>query len=238
MLGLVCARGGSKGVPKKNLAVVAGAPLVAHTVLAHRVWGRADRVVCSTDDEEIADAARAAGAEVPWLRPPELAGDDVPKLAVIRHALEACEADDGHEYPIVVDLDVSSPLRTVDDIEATVRVMLERGATNAFTVTPAHRNPYFNMVELTDEGFAALSKRLDSPVSSRQIAPQVYDMNASVYAYTREFVMTAAAVVGPRSVVHVMPPERSIDVDGPVDLVVLRALIDEGLASFAQKDPR
>lgn len=230
VLGLVCARGGSRGVPRKSLAMLAGLPLVAHTVNAYRAWGGADRVVCSTDDPDTAEAARAAGAEVPWLRPAELAGDDVAKRDVLRHALLACEAEDGHSYEVIVDLDVCAPLRTVADIEAVLATLTERGASNVLSVSPARRNPYYNMVEVTDEGWARLSKPPGTAFATRQASPVVYDVNASIYAYTRAFLLSDEEIIGSRTAVYVMPAERSVDVDNPVDLLLLRALVDSGAA--------
>ena len=222
----ICARGGSKGVPNKNLRAVGGKPLVAHSITHASKWERDCDVVVSTDSPDIADVGREYGAEVPFTRPAELATDDAPKLPVIQHATTAMEEGWGGRYDYVVDLGVASPLRSVEDIEACFRVALGPDVHNAYTVTEADRNPYFNMVELDDDGYAHLSKRLGDDVERRQDAPTVYAMNASVYVYEREFLESATSVHSDRTKVSVMPPERSVDVDSPLDLDIVRFLFE------------
>lgn len=211
--------------------------MIAHSVNALRQWGGCDRIVCSTDDDSIAAAALAAGADVPWTRPEELAGGDVGKIAVLRHALLECERERSLTYDAIVDVDVTAPLRTVDDIAATV-ALLEGETSNALTVTPARKNPYFNMVELEPDGWARLAKPRATAVAGRQTAPTVYELNASVYTYTRGFLLDATTVIGPRTRVHVMPHERSVDIDTPLDLLLIEAILDAGLATLPPALPR
>jgi N-acylneuraminate cytidylyltransferase/CMP-N,N'-diacetyllegionaminic acid synthase len=227
-LATICARGGSRGVPGKNIRPLAGHPLIAYSIAQAKRCDFVDRLIVSTDSEEIAAVARAYGAEVPFLRPPELARDTSAKVPVIQHAVGEIERHLGHSVDVVVDLDPTSPLRTVDDIAACWRLVQEPGTDVVFTVSPAEKNPYFNMVELDEAGYARLSKAAPTPVHRRQDAPAVYSMNASVYAYQRAHLMDDGRVVSGRARIVTMPPERSRDIDGPLDLAFLEFLVREG----------
>ncbi|MFC7203584.1 cytidylyltransferase domain-containing protein [Haloferax namakaokahaiae] len=223
----VCARGGSKGVPNKNVRPVSGDPLIAHTLRQAKKWERTTDLVVSTDDEEIASVARECGAVVPFTRPAELASDEAAKLPVIQHAVNEMEDETGTKYDYVVDLDATAPIRLVEDIENCFKKVAETDATNAYTVTEADKNPYFNMVELDDRGFAHLSKELPNEVVRRQDAPSVYEMNASVYAYDREFLRNASSNHSDRTTISTMPPERSIDIDRDIDLALVTFLMED-----------
>lgn len=226
----ICARGGSKGVPRKNVREVGGKPLIVHTINHALNWPRPTDIVVSTDDEEIRQVATENGAEAPFLRPESLATDDAAKLPVIQHATRQMERENSITYDYIVDLDATAPLRTVEDIEQCFETASEDEVTNAYTVTEADKNPYFNMVELDEDGYAHLSKELDEEVVTRQSAPSVYAMNASVYVYNREFLKGADSVHGERTKVSVMPPERSIDIDRPLDLKFVEFLMEHNNA--------
>lgn len=222
----VCARGGSKGVPNKNVREVGGKPLIAHTIEQAREWPRTTDLVVSTDSDEIAEVARNYGASVPFRRPAELATDEAAKLPAIRHAADSMEDETGRRYEYVVDLDATAPLRLVDDIDGCFREVYETQATNAYTVCEAEKNPYFNMVELDEDGYAGLSKELPTEVVRRQDAPAVYEMNASVYVYEREFLSETDTHHGTKTRVFEMPPERSVDIDRQIDLRWVEYLFD------------
>lgn len=214
----ICARGGSTGVPRKNVRTVGGKPLIVHSVEHAKSWERTTDVVVSTDDEEIRDVATAHGAQAPFVRPDELASDEAAKLPAIKHAVREMESRTGTTYDYVVDLDATAPLRNVEDIERCYDVATQDDVSNSYTVTEADKNPYFNMVELDREGYAQLSKEPSTAVVRRQDTPTVYAMNASVYVYEHDFLLETDSVHGERTKVSVMPPERSIDIDRPVDL--------------------
>jgi len=223
----VCARGGSKGIPRKNVREVGGKPLIGHAITDAIEWGRADDIVVSTDDSEIAEVAKEFGASVPFERPTALATDEAPKFPVIKHAVEQKERNRSERYDYVVDIDATAPLRQPQDIEDCYRAVTEdEQATNAYTVHEADKNPYFNMVELDDEGFAALSKRPEESICRRQDAPTVYAMNAAVYVYERDFLDTSNSCQGEFTRVSVMPPERSVDVDDEMDLRFVEFLLE------------
>lgn len=224
----ICARGGSKGVPKKNVRSVGGKPLIAHTIDDAREWGRCRDIVVSTDDEEIGTVAREYGAEVPFRRPDRLATDEAPKLPAVEHATRKMEERAGKPYDYVVDLDPTSPLRYAADIEHCYQTVLEPDVTNVYSVCEADKNPYFNMVELDEDGYASLSKSLDESIGRRQDAPTVYEMNASIYVFEREFLATADSVHGDHTKVGTMPPERSVDIDRPIDLAFVEFLMERG----------
>jgi CMP-N,N'-diacetyllegionaminic acid synthase len=232
-LGTICARGGSRGVPGKNIRELAGHPLIAYSIATARRCDFIDRVIVSTDSEEIAAVARRYGAEVPFLRPAELASHTAAKVPAIQHAVREVERERRGEIDLVVDLDPTAPLRTVDEVRACWELVQTPETDVVFTATLADKNPYFNMVEVTD-GYARLSKKTEPPVVRRQDAPSVYAMNASIYAYRRGHLMNDGRVVAPRSRIVEMPPERSRDVDGPLDFAFLEFLVRERIVTLPE----
>lgn len=229
----IAARGGSKGVKNKNIRELCGKPLIAYTIEQALKWGKASKVLVSTDSAEIAGAAKRFGAEAPFLRPPELSTDTAPKVPVVRHAWREAEKLYGETYDFVVDLDATAPLRKIADIEASVRTAVEKKSATLFSVVPAHKNPYFNMVELGAGGWAGLCKKPAAGVTRRQDAPEVYDMNASIYVYSREFLAGGSpTVLTERSAVHVMDELSGVDIDREVDFKFVEFLIKEGLWKF------
>lgn len=219
----ICARGGSVGVPGKNIRPVLGKPLIVYTIEQALACTRIERVFVSTDDDRIALVAREAGAEVPFRRPAELATGSVPKLAVIRHLVEAVE---GLGVPVsrVVDLDPTSPLRDVADIDACLD-LLDEQTDVVITAFPAEKNPYFNMVEQGEDGYVHLVKTIPGGVASRQEAPKVYSMNASIYVWHRHTL--DKGLWDGRARLYVMPRERSIDIDEPLDFKLVELLMRE-----------
>lgn len=219
----ICARGGSRGVPGKNIRLLNGKPLIAHTIELALGNPEFDRVVVSTDSEAIAEIAAAAGAEIPCLRPAELATDQAGKLPAIVHIVEYVEAEQGTRFDRVIDLDPTSPLRVQADIDACIAI-LDAGAPAVITAFEAEKNPYFNMVELDDDGIAKLSKQAPSgTILSRQAAPKVYSMNASIYGWQRANLGPLLWPLEPR--LHIMPRERSIDIDSELDFQLVELLM-------------
>src|SRR5207247_240830 len=211
-LATICARGGSSGVPRKNVRPMCGKPLIAFTIETALRCRVLDRVIVTTDDAEIRDVALRYGAEVPFLRPPELATDRASKWPVLRHAVGFLEKTEGYRCDVVVDLDPTSPLREADDIEGCLHMLADEKADVVITVYEAPRNPYFNMVEY-DGDVVRLSKPPTGPVACRQEAPAVYAMNASIYAMRRDFLMEGDGLFAGRTKAYLMPPERSFDID-------------------------
>lgn len=229
-LATVCARGGSKGIPGKNLRPIAGLPLIAHSVRHALDSSLFDFVAVSSDSSEILDAARAAGAQLCIIRPDELAGDQAGKLPAIQHAAREAERMTGCRFDTFVDLCATSPLRNADDIRACVD-SVERGEVhNVITVTPAHRSPYFNLVEVDAAGRVALAKKPATPILRRQDAPACYDMNASIYAWRREPFIDAPYLFAEDTAIHIMPRERSFDIDSPLDFEIVEMIMKKRMA--------
>lgn len=214
----ICARGGSKGVTNKNIKLLLGKPLIAHTIMQAKKSGLFNYVAVSSDSEEILSVAKVWGADVLIKRPDELATDQAAKLPVIRHALKAVEQQTGQKFHIHVDLDVTSPLRNIADIEGAVNMLeSDKEIANVITGAPARRSPYFNLVELNAEGYVELSKELSTSIVRRQDSPKCYDMNASIYVWRREVLLAEDKVILPKTALYEMPEERSIDIDSPLD---------------------
>ena len=224
ILATICARGGSKGIPGKNLRPLQGKPLLAHAIECARACPLVGHIVVSTDSDEIAAVAEAWDIPVPFRRPPELASDTAAKIHAIRHATEYVEAHEDYCPDIVVDLDVGVPLRAPEDIVACVEVLTTHPDLDAaVTVYEAERNPYFNMVEFEGER-VRLVKRGAKPLVRRQDAPPVYSVTPSIFAWRR----------GSMSVTHlyegqwgacIVPRDRAIDIDHEVDFQFVEFLL-------------
>jgi len=223
VLCVIPARGGSKGVPGKNTRLLCGKPLIAYTIEQALASRSADRVIVSTDSAEIAQAARDAGAEVPFMRPADLATDTAGTLDVLLHAMEWVREDEGEPYDIVLLLHATTPLRSIKDIDDAVGLLSEN-ADNVVSVAEAYRNPYFNMVEASTDGSIHLAKEGD--FLTRQSAPTVYDLNSSIYVWWWESLLQNPSVLSGRTLPYVMPRERSVDIDDEMDFVLAEALLE------------
>lgn len=212
----ICMRGGSKGVPNKNLRNLHGKPLMAYTISQAFETGLFEHIVVSTDSERIAETARRFGAEAWFLRPSALATDQAPKIPAIRHALVEAEKYYGKTFEVIVDLDATSPLRFVEDITGAYNQFIDENADILITACEARNNPYFNMVERVN-GSIQKVKQLDPPPVRRQDAPKVYDMNASIYIWKKDALLRHDTLFGEKTSLFVMPEERSIDIDTELD---------------------
>ncbi|WP_052669231.1 cytidylyltransferase domain-containing protein [Nitriliruptor alkaliphilus] len=217
----ICARGGSKGVPGKNVRDLHGKPLLAHTIEHARDSGAFDTIAVSSDDEHILRTAREYGVDVLVDRPLELASDVAGKPAAIAHAVREAEAATGAHFDTVVDLDVTSPLRLPSDVTAAIALLESSDADNVISAAPARRSPYFNLVELDEGGHVRLSKPLPEAVLRRQDAPRTFDMNASIYVWRRDVFLADPKVFYGRTLLYEMPEERSVDVDSELDWVIV-----------------
>lgn len=222
----ICARGGSKGVPNKNIRLLTGKPLLAHTVEQAAQSGLFEDIAFSSDSSVYLDAAKDAGASILIERPSELATDSSGKLAAIRHCVEKAEEHLGKQIDIVVDLDCTSPLRLPSDIVASVNLLREKGIGNVITGAPARRSPYFNLVERTPDGRIDLVKKTDTSFLRRQDTPACYDMNASIYVWRRNVLMDKDGLFHSDTDIYVMPEERSIDIDCELDFDIVSMLLE------------
>jgi CMP-N-acetylneuraminic acid synthetase len=226
ILCVVGARGGSKGVPGKNLRPLNGVPLVERTLRqAKRLFAT---VVLTTDDQRIADVGLKVGVAVPFLRPAELASDTAPKVPAIAHAVREMESIEGRRFDVVIDLDATCPLRDdADVLEAVEFFTRSPDADNVISVTPARKNPYFNQVRI-DAGRMSLAVAQSTTPLRRQDAPRIYDINGAVYVWRRTALEEGDLVVRSHSYAYVMPPERSIDIDTELDFRIVEFLLADG----------
>jgi CMP-N-acetylneuraminic acid synthetase len=230
----ICARGGSKGVPGKNIKNVGGKPLIAYTIEQAKEFSKLTgcNVVLSTDSEEIKSVAKLYGLDSDYQRPSALATDKIGKMEAILDILHE-EEKKGFSFSYVIDLDVTSPLRRVEDISNCLKLLeADKEARNVFSVSEARKNPYFTLVEKAQNGYYALSKKRDDTVLSRQAAPAVYELNGSIYVYRRSFLASKPKIAySDRSLIYEMP-EICFDVDEPIDLEFLDFLINSGKVDF------
>jgi len=213
----ICARGGSKGVKGKNIRLLLGKPLIVHSLEAAKASGLFDMIAVSSDSDDILDVARAEGCDYLIRRPSELATDLAGKLPAIRHCVAEVERLSGQRFDTLVDLDATSPLRIPQDIVNAVQLLEESGAEVVITAMPSRRSPYFNLVELNDDGFVRLSKPPEAPILRRQDAPQCFDMNASIYVWSHDAMFAHNNIFEAATRLYVMPEERSIDIDSEMD---------------------
>jgi CMP-N,N'-diacetyllegionaminic acid synthase len=228
----LCARGGSKGIPGKNIKPLAGKPLIDYTIdIANRFANKYScQIALSTDATDIKTAAEKKGLYTEYKRPAELASDTAGKIDTIKDLLFYEESLLKGKYDFVLDLDLTSPLRTFDDLEAAFQIInSDSNALTLFSVNPAARNPYFNMVEDKGMGYYDLIKKSsDGSVMSRQKAPAVYDLNASFYWYRRSFFdMNLKSPITDKSLIYKMD-HICFDLDHPIDFEFLEYLIQAG----------
>ena len=224
----ICARGGSKGIPGKNIKELNGVPLIGYSIKIAKEFARkygAD-ILLSTDSEEIKYVAAKFSLTTDYFRPEFLASDGAGKVDAIRDALIYSEKNNAKHYDYVLDLDVTSPLRTLDDLENAFKLIRnDMDAVSLFSVSQAHKNPYFNMVEENCEGYYSLVCQTDT-VLSRQKAPDVYELNASFYFYKDTFFKgNYKGPITDRSLIFKLD-HICFDVDEPIDFEFLSFLAE------------
>jgi N-acylneuraminate cytidylyltransferase len=229
VLGLVLARASSKSVPRKNIYLVLGKPLIAYTIEPARAARSITRLVVTTDDSEIADIARRLGAEVPFLRPFELAQDETPDYPVVRHALDWLEAKDGYQPDVIVHLRPTSPLRTSRHIDEAVALLRARpDADSVRGVCRPQQNPH-KMWHMSSDGL--LHPLLDVPGvpepfnAPRQTLPVVWWQNGYVDVFWRRTVLEQHSLTGARVLGYVIDEPEYVDIDSPHDIRVLELIL-------------
>jgi CMP-N,N'-diacetyllegionaminic acid synthase len=222
VLGVVTARGGSKGIPGKNLKLLHGKPLIAYTIDAARQSGVFDRLILSTDDAAIADAARALGCDVPFMRPADLARDETPHLPVLQHAVAWLEEHEAYRSDLVMILQPTSPIRQPHHIREAVHLIEDAGADSVVSVTAvsAHNHP-MRMLRVAADGAATLfvtGEPVRRRINRRQDLPEAWTMNGAIYLFRRSVLFDAEpSLYGARTAAYVMPPVDSISIDDPDD---------------------
>lgn len=224
LFAFVFARGGSKGVPRKNVRKLGGVPLIAHSIRVAREIPAVGGVFVSTDCDEIAQIAREHGAEV-IVRPPELASDTASEWAAWRHAVTFLEAQ-GRTFDLFLSLPATSPLRSRQDVDACLN-MMDAQTDIVITVTPAARSPYFNMIQRTDDGYSEIVLP-GTGVSRRQDAPQVFDMTTVAYLTRPDFIKTRQGVFDGAVRSVVVPKHRAVDIDDEIDFQLAELLYARG----------
>jgi CMP-N,N'-diacetyllegionaminic acid synthase len=225
-IGIITARGGSKGVPRKNVCPVAGKPLIAWTIEAALASESLERLILSTDDEEIAGTARHFGAEVPFMRPASLSGDDISSFAVIEHALNWLEQDNVYPDYILL-LQPTSPLRTAADINNAFALAAERDSDAVVSVSECLSHPYLART-IKKDGTLKEFLKADQKYRRRQEFPPVYAINGAIYLNRPRSLRATRSLIPRGAHAYVMPPERSIDVDSPWQLDLVDLLLSRG----------
>jgi CMP-N-acetylneuraminic acid synthetase len=221
-LGIIPARGGSKGVPRKNIRLVGGQPLIAYSIHAAQTCQLLTHWVVSTEDAEIASIAQSLGAEI-LPRPDELAGDKTPMLPVVRNAFATLEARLGVRFEYGVLLQPTAPMRTAADIDAAVTVLRESGADSVVSVYRVYDHHPARMYRLENERLVPLE---NEPIGRlRQDLPAVYHRNGAIYAFRRGLLDEADSLIGPDTRPYIMPEERSINIDNETDLLLADLLL-------------
>lgn len=221
----IFARGGSKGLPRKNVRLLGGKPLIAHSIEVAKQVGAVKSVFVSTDDEEIAAVARQYGAVVIY-RPPELARDDSPEWLAWRHAIDWVREHVG-EFETFVSLPATSPLRNCSDVEGAIFKLEDTSADICISITPASRSPYFNMVKTLPGGDLALAISPEGNIQRRQDAPAVFDITTVVYASRPSFIMTNYGIFSGRVVAVEIPKKRAVDIDDIYDFKLAEAILSD-----------
>ena len=224
VLAVIPARGGSKGVFRKNLCLVAGKPLIAWAIEESKKSAYIDRTILSSEDEEIIAVARQWNCEVPFVRPAELAEDDVPGDKPILHAIAAIQ----QKYDYVVLLQPTSPLRLVEDIDGCIEKCISENVPACVTVTTPDKSPYW-MYFLNDHGKLNHVIERDNIPSLRQQLKRVYALNGAVYVAKTEWFVKNQKFVTDQTIAYVMPKERSIDIDTEMDLKICDLLLSENI---------
>lgn len=226
ILATICCRGGSKGVPSKNIRLLNGVPLIGHTILQANKCSNIEDLIISTDAVEIAKIAQSYGAEVPFLRPDDLASDTASKWPVFIHALEHYEKMTGKTVDYLVDLDVTVPLKTSEDIDAAITLARSRPDVDVvITGYEPERNPYFNMMEINEEGYAEIVKKSDRPIVRRQDAPVVYSLSPAAYVVKRSALYEYEHWSKAKCLISPMPRDRAIDIDSEFDFLLVEFIL-------------
>jgi len=222
-IALICARGGSKGLPGKNIKSLDGTPLIGWSINIAKQIDRISRIIVSTDSKKIAKIATEHGAEVPFIRPTDLAADDSPEWLVWRHAINHME-NQGEKIDSIVVLPATAPLRSIRDVNKCIDLFEKGGTDSVITVSESNRNPYFNMIVKDSKGYSSLVIQSDKGITRRQDAPQIFDMTTVAYVVRTSFVKTHNGIFEGRVKSVTIPSERAIDIDTILDFKIAEYL--------------
>ena len=223
----ICARGGSKGLTNKNLLKIGDKSLIGHTLTQAKAIDAIDCIIVSSDSNEILKEGEIYAADILLQRSAKLASDDAGKIDAIIDCLNHAESNFNKHFDYVIDLDVTSPLRNLIDIENCLEFTKDQRFKNLITATNSKKNPYFNQIEITNEGPQLVKSGHN--IKGRQSAPKVYDMNASIYVWSRDFLINEKTLFSRDTIVYDMPEERSLDIDNELDFKIVKYLIENEL---------
>jgi len=228
VLAVIPARGGSKGVARKNIRSIGGKPLIAYTIeMANAIQHMLYRAVVSTDDPEIASVARRYGGDVPFLRPAELSGDRVPTLPVLQHAVKFVEEQGQTTIDWVLLLQPTTPFRSIEDIDATLALAQQGGCDSIISVVQVFAEHPIFIKRIEKERLLPFNLEEKEGTRRQDCHPPAYIRNGAVYLTRRDIIMKANSIWGKVIRPYVMPPERSVNIDGELDLKLAEALIRE-----------
>jgi len=223
-LATVCARKNSKGLIGKNKLLINGLPLFAWAIIQAKKSNYFHTIVVTTDDDEIIEMSYKYGADLTVKRPLELSTDTSGKPETILHALKEVEKVLGLQFDVVVDLDVTSPLRSIEDIKGAVNLLEQNKVSSVLSVCHSRRNPYFNILEVDKAKSIKVSKSNGAAYLSRQSAPECFDMNAAVHVWRARSLKKNPKIIFKDTLLYVMPSERSWDIDSQFDFEVVKFL--------------
>ena len=225
VLGILPARGGSKGIPGKNLKNLLGKPLIAWAATALANAAGVEQKICSTDDSRIAEVAGAYGLDVPWLRPPELALDDTLVVDVIAHALHAMQAELGATYTHVALIQATSPTVTAQDVDSAIRLAFEKDADTVITGFHAGQRHPATMYTMAEDGSVRWLLEQRQRMARRQDLPPVFVRTGLVYVMKADVVLNRKSIYGDRVVSLIVPEERAITIDEESDFRLAEFLL-------------
>tara|TARA_Y100000590_G_C15747811_1_gene1022882 strand:- start:8967 stop:9659 length:693 start_codon:yes stop_codon:yes gene_type:complete len=221
----ICARKNSRGVKNKNFKILNGIPLIGHTILQAKKSKIFSNIVVSTDSNKIRNISKKFSVEYCFKRSKKFSSGTISKIPVIQNATKMAEKYFGKKFDIIIDLDVTAPLREIKDIKKAVRKFLKSNSDILFSVCKSKKNPYFNMVEQINKK-VMLVKKTSKKISNRQRSPKVYDMNASIYIWKRLALFKKGEnLFSKKTSIYLMPQERSVDIDSMYDWRLAKFLI-------------
>lgn len=235
ILGITLARGGSKSVPMKNIRPILGVPLIAYTIAEALRSRLITRFIVSTDDEKIAQVAHAYGADVPFVRPEELATDTASSVSALQHAVDFAERQEGQRYDYVVELMCTNPLKTVEDIDAAIQKLVETSADSVIAVHKLDDHHPIRIKKIVNDKIVDFCLP-EIPESRRQdLKPDAYIRSGSIYALSRDHLMVDGRRYGSEnSRPYVLPPERSVNVDTEIDFLVAEKMLEKSPRPYLQ----
>lgn len=224
----IFARGGSKGLPGKNLRLLDGKPLLAHAIQRAKASQHIGRVIVSTDDDQIAQAATEWGAEVPYMRPAALAEDSSPELEAWRHAIVMISKHSLGDTSTFISVPATAPFGAPEDVDACIELFQKGNADLVLTAAESTRNPYFNMLKKDELGYASTAIKPEKVIHRRQDAPKTYDIATIAYVSDPQYVLNTHSLLDGRVKIHTVPPVRALDIDTEFDLLIAQGIMQQG----------